>query len=482
MRFFSLFLVFTFVLEIMAPTLVQAQRSSGGEDCVNCSSGRRSTPRPNTALQLCENMMARERSCEDIPVNKRIRCSEVVNPNMLIVTAQQLSGCAVGALRAVGDFLKFVFDVAKFLLETVVRGVVAGGRTAVAAINDPSGFARRVGMGAQRLTRAHILGVNNLAAYVKREYLVSVARVGPTAAMADMSARIFGPIMKTVMAAVGGFIENQVHKFNCYNESSKNEMICRAVGQFLIPPAGIVALLRGGGTAVLRQFPNIQRGISAISRTVAADRRIGAAAGITVRNAPEVRAPRTQAPRRGQAPRAEAPRRSAGPTAAQVRAAEATRAANASEAVTTAELNRMSLAVGDDVSSAVVAQVDEVIPPVTSIIPESAIPTQSVHVENIVALRTQNLSPEFLDILTTNPALAQVVKENPAGLRMLALTVEEQAALAQKLKSNPQLKDNFYEIMVATRHMDEIPVPKRAEFNAAMRRYFENKTRDSCPL
>lgn len=225
-----------------------------------------------TIKNLCNASLA---SCSDIPAEKRRTC-EATPAAVAKEFINQKIGCAKGVFKSAADLTKFVMDIAKFSLMYQWNTVKSGVQVAYQAVTDPAEFSRQVQQETAKnreALQARVMTMNQLAAYVAREFEVSRQQNGLFGATSDLVKSVSGPLFQKITQTVGDFVSANVHKFECYNQKYQSEMLCNVMGDFLIPPAGIIALLKGGGKALLRQFPKMANATREVSQKIAADLR-----------------------------------------------------------------------------------------------------------------------------------------------------------------------------------------------------------------
>jgi hypothetical protein len=250
--------------------------------CLNCS---RQDGAVTQVRALCQTIAHR---CADVPKEKRMTCE----PNPLMDQAMGIVGCVTGVFNSVVDLVKFIIDIGKFLITTQVKAIGAGAKLAAEAARDPIGTAKRLQDKARKITRAQAMSVGQLSNYVVREFEVSRRKVGIFKAIPDMAKRIMGPIVKTIWQEIEGFVSQQVHNFTCYNARARAEMVCKVIADFVIPPAAIVGLLKGGGRKLLQQFPKMANGLRKIAAQIASNTRLAAREANIARQAPAAQATR----------------------------------------------------------------------------------------------------------------------------------------------------------------------------------------------
>ncbi len=270
------FVTILLITSLVSQPLVAAGGAEASGPCLNCS---RQDGSISQIQNLCNTIAHR---CADVPKEKRVTCE----PNPLMDQAMGIVGCVTGVFNSAWDLLKFIYEIGKFLITTQIKAIKAGAKLAAEAARDPIGTAKRLQDKARKINRAQAMSVSQLSNYVSREFEVSRRKVGIFKAIPDMAKRIMGPVVKTVWQEIEGFVSQQVHNFTCYNARARAEMVCKVIADFVIPPASIVGLLKGGGRKLLQQFPKMANAMKKISAQIAANARLAARETNLVRQAP----------------------------------------------------------------------------------------------------------------------------------------------------------------------------------------------------
>ncbi len=246
----SLFLQSTLVksLEATAPCLT----------CIDATDDSHTVQVQN----LCRSMLLQ---CQDVPQEKRMSCES----NPFVDQTFGAVGCIMGVFKSAEDLLKFIYEIAKFLIIVQMKAVKMGAQFVVDVVQDPIGVAKQVQGTALKITHAQAMNIAQLSNYVVREFEVSRRKVGMVFAISDMAKRIMGPIVKTIWNEIDGFVAKQVHNYNCYNIKERAEMVCKVIADFVFPPAALIALLKGGGKKILQEFPKISSALKRITENIA---------------------------------------------------------------------------------------------------------------------------------------------------------------------------------------------------------------------
>ena len=206
--------------------------------------------------RVCQSI---KNQCADVPEQQRLSCQ----PNIARDSWGILVGCAKGAFQSVKDFVLFLVHIGKALINTAVQ-----------TMRNPNGAVNATAS----LARSGALSASQLGNYVRREFEISKRKMGllgripiasDFAASLEVARKIVGPVIKSIWGAIEGFAEQQVHNFGCYNPEARAHMLCKVATDIFFPPAGAIALLKGG--AVLKNFPNLERAIQKLASLVGKD-------------------------------------------------------------------------------------------------------------------------------------------------------------------------------------------------------------------
>ena len=222
---------------------------AGAPVCTECfASTVLSTSATKSIADACESISA---TCEFVPQKQRMQCPA---PSITDTVLNSGIQCLTGVFRSAVDFAKFVFDVGKFLLTSLWQGAKSVASASISTAQRGAEYMQQ--------TDAQAMGIDQLKGYIMREYEIAKRRVGGAMALPQIIGKISGQLMKTIVKELVGFFDKVLgDAAGCYRVEAKVEMVCKTVTDFIMPPAALLAVFKGLGLNVLKQFPKVAHAV-----------------------------------------------------------------------------------------------------------------------------------------------------------------------------------------------------------------------------
>jgi hypothetical protein len=167
----------------------------------------------------CRALMESE-TCKAIPIKDKKNCqaSEVSAPSALIEYAK---GCAFGLFNSAKEILEFLSSVSLFVWENVSDG---------------------------KARKQTISGANDFAHSLKLYLYTEYDRALETASFPkqlNAARSVAGDVLTYLIGSLRDQLVKSSVEFACLNESKQSEKLCKLVGDVIIPPSGLFAILKG---------------------------------------------------------------------------------------------------------------------------------------------------------------------------------------------------------------------------------------------
>lgn len=167
----------------------------------------------------CRALMESE-TCKSLPLKDKKNCHtrEVNAPNALI---EYVKGCAYGLFNSAKEILEFLATVTLFLWENV-----------------SDGDARK----------QNISGANDFAHSLKLYLYTEYDRALETASFPkqlNAARSVAGDALTYLVRSLRDQVIKNSVEFSCLNENKQSEKLCKLVGDVIIPPSGLFAILKG---------------------------------------------------------------------------------------------------------------------------------------------------------------------------------------------------------------------------------------------
>ena len=170
---------------------------------------------------LCETVTMSS-ACESVDKQDKLDCN---NPSQSkeFDTIDFFAGCSVGLFDSVTELLSFVWDVLKWVWNT--------GTHPIDSYHEASEYAESVKL------------------YLTTEYDKAYDQASSPFKSVKAAKAVAGKIAERLFNTIQEALYAEYLEFGCLNFRARMEMICKLAGEFIIPPAAALALLKKGPKA-----------------------------------------------------------------------------------------------------------------------------------------------------------------------------------------------------------------------------------------
>lgn len=193
-----------------------------GFECLSNNSIRLTDPTIEEQLfSICEVTLESE-ACQNLPQEDLKNCQEL-STSMPSNFWDFIVGCTEGVFESAKDTLSFIWEVLKWSWSNITSSE------------------------ARSETADHVSEYANIIKlYLHTEYEKSYQETAPPFRSLKAAKNMGGAISKALFDFFNNLIATEYEEFMCMNERAQSQVMCKFVGDIFIPPAAVVALLKGG--------------------------------------------------------------------------------------------------------------------------------------------------------------------------------------------------------------------------------------------
>jgi tRNA threonylcarbamoyladenosine modification (KEOPS) complex Pcc1 subunit len=190
---------------------------------------------------ICETVINSE-ICKDVKQDQLLDCSSIETEPQLDVW-EFISGCANGIFDSAKELLKFVWSILKWMWSNATSSEARGD-----TYQQASEY------------------INITKLYLYSEYDKAYEKSYSPFRGVKAAKKMMGAISNLIMNNITSMISEQYSELGCLNFKTKSQVICKFIGDIVIPPAALLALIKKGPKAI-KLFPSVDLAVYKISKS-----------------------------------------------------------------------------------------------------------------------------------------------------------------------------------------------------------------------
>lgn len=205
-----------------------------GEACLAPAVDPLSQPSIEKQMTAMCSVALKSEACLSLP-EEDLRDCTMVSQGIQTNFWDFIVGCTEGVFESAKETLSFIWEVLKWTWSNLTSSEARS-----ETVDQVSEYA------------------NIIKLYLHTEYEKSYQETAPPFRTIKAVKSMGGAISKALYDFLKNLVIDQYEEFNCLNEKAQSQVMCKFIGDIFIPPAAVLAMLKGGIKAKLI-YPNISQ-------------------------------------------------------------------------------------------------------------------------------------------------------------------------------------------------------------------------------